>query len=163
MNWVLNSWKEIANYLNRGIRTVQRWEQTLGLPVRRPRGKRRSAVIALRSDIDAWLRSRPLNAEAGFRGKPPTSRVDPVGVRFLLTEADLGLTFASLALMARSGDKQRIRRNTRNAQTAYETILRFRERVDLDDAAAAQLDGKLEQLKHVLQGELYELRSRYKI
>src|SRR5262249_18310689 len=51
---VLNSWKEIAQYLGRGIRTVQRWERKLGLPVRRPRGKKRSAVIALPAELDAW-------------------------------------------------------------------------------------------------------------
>ena len=54
---ILNSWKEIALYLNRGVRTVQRWEAELGLPVRRPRAKSRSAVIALRSEIDQWLKS----------------------------------------------------------------------------------------------------------
>jgi hypothetical protein len=59
---ILNSWKEIAQYLNRGVRTVQRWESELGLPVRRPRGRRRSAVIAMRADIDDWLNHCPLEA-----------------------------------------------------------------------------------------------------
>jgi DNA-binding transcriptional regulator YiaG len=31
----LDSWKEIARYLNRDVRTVQRWEETDGLPVYR--------------------------------------------------------------------------------------------------------------------------------
>jgi len=52
---ILNSWKEVAQYLGRGIRTAQRWERDLGLPVRRPRGKSRSAVIAFRKEIDVWL------------------------------------------------------------------------------------------------------------
>lgn len=56
---VLNSWKEVAAYLGRGVRTVQRWEQELGLPVRRPRGKDRSAVIALKADLDRWLQRSP--------------------------------------------------------------------------------------------------------
>jgi phage terminase Nu1 subunit (DNA packaging protein) len=56
---ILNSWKEVAEYLGRGTRTVQRWEQDLGLPVRRPRGKRHSAVMALRQDLDTWVRNRP--------------------------------------------------------------------------------------------------------
>lgn len=58
---LLNSWKEIAAYLNRGIRTVQRWEAELGLPVRRPRGQSRSAVIAMRSEIDEWLKRCPVS------------------------------------------------------------------------------------------------------
>ena len=56
---VLNSWKEIAAYMGRGVRTVQRWERELGLPVRRPRGKERSAVIALTPDLDTWLHKVP--------------------------------------------------------------------------------------------------------
>lgn len=56
---VLNSWKEIATYMGRGVRTVQRWESDLGLPVRRPRGKRRSAVVAMSDDLDRWLKNLP--------------------------------------------------------------------------------------------------------
>lgn len=56
---VLNSWKEIAGYVGRGVRTVQRWEADLGMPVRRPRAKSRSAVIAMSDEIDRWLRSAP--------------------------------------------------------------------------------------------------------
>jgi len=56
---ILNSWKEVAHYLGRGIRTVQRWEHELGLPVRRPHGKTRSPIIALREDLDNWLNDRP--------------------------------------------------------------------------------------------------------
>ncbi len=56
---ILNSWKEIAQYLGRGVRTVQRWERDMNLPVRRPRGKSRSAVIALRRELDDWLNHRP--------------------------------------------------------------------------------------------------------
>ena len=57
-NEVLNSWKEIAQYLNRGIRTVQRWERELNLPVRRARAQGRSPVLAIRSELDLWLKNR---------------------------------------------------------------------------------------------------------
>jgi phage terminase Nu1 subunit (DNA packaging protein) len=40
----LNGWKEIANYLGRGVRTVQRWEE-MGMPVRRPSKSSRSSVV----------------------------------------------------------------------------------------------------------------------
>ena len=53
---LLNGWKEIANYMHRGIRTVQRWE-AIGLPVRRVEKRRRAPVIALADDLDAWARS----------------------------------------------------------------------------------------------------------
>lgn len=54
---VLSSWKEIAAYLGRSVRTVQRMEVELGLPVRRPKGHARSSVMAIPSELDTWLRS----------------------------------------------------------------------------------------------------------
>lgn len=59
---VLNSWKEIAGYMGRGVRTVQRWEQRLGLPVHRPQGRDRSAVLAMREEVDAWLARTPIRS-----------------------------------------------------------------------------------------------------
>jgi len=67
-NELLNSWKEIATYLNRGVRTVQRWEIELGLPVRRPRGKSRSAVMAMRAELDAWIKACPVTHVATANG-----------------------------------------------------------------------------------------------
>lgn len=56
---VLSSWKDIARYLGKGVRTVQRWERHLGLPVRRPNGAlQKSAVVLYRGDVDAWLATR---------------------------------------------------------------------------------------------------------
>lgn len=55
----LTCWKDIAQYLGKGVRTVQRWEQDFGLPVCRPTGvDHKSAVIAHRHDLDAWMESR---------------------------------------------------------------------------------------------------------
>jgi hypothetical protein len=42
------------------VRTVQRWEAQLQLPVHRPAGKEHSAVIAFSPELDEWLNSRPL-------------------------------------------------------------------------------------------------------
>ena len=51
----LDSWKEIAAYLNRDVRTVIRWEREKALPVHRVPGGRRKAVFAYKHEIDAWL------------------------------------------------------------------------------------------------------------
>lgn len=64
---VLNSWKEIAVYLGRGVRTVQRWEQDLNLPVHRPRGRERSAVLAFSHELDQWLARTPLHHDGNGR------------------------------------------------------------------------------------------------
>lgn len=58
----LDSWKAIAEYMQRDLTTVARWEKTLGLPVRRVGGTGRS-VFAYTSEIDEWLRTaRPAPA-----------------------------------------------------------------------------------------------------
>ena len=54
----LDSWKEIANYLDRKVRTVNLWEKTEGLPVHRHQHSKRGTVYALKSEIDAWQERR---------------------------------------------------------------------------------------------------------
>lgn len=51
---LLNGWKEIARHLQRGVRTVQRWEH-LGMPVIRVNKTVRSPVIAHSEETDRWL------------------------------------------------------------------------------------------------------------
>ena len=55
---LLDSWKEIASYLDRDVRTVIRWEKKEGLPVRRHIHGKQSTVYAYRSEIDSWLENR---------------------------------------------------------------------------------------------------------
>src|SRR5712692_1693832 len=54
----LDSWKEIAVYLDREVRTVQRWEKREGLPVHRQFHVKAGTVWAFKHDIDAWFRNR---------------------------------------------------------------------------------------------------------
>jgi TolB-like protein/Tfp pilus assembly protein PilF len=54
----LDSWGEIASYLGREVRTVQRWERTEGLPVRRHEHKKKSTVYAFTGELDAWIKNR---------------------------------------------------------------------------------------------------------
>ena len=58
----LDSWKEIAAYLNRDVTTVQRWEKREGMPVHRHLHDRMGSVYASRADLDAWARSRNFRA-----------------------------------------------------------------------------------------------------
>jgi hypothetical protein len=60
---VLNSWKEIAEYVGRGVRTLQRWEQFYSFPVHRPAGNHKSAVFAVPTEVDEWLRTRPMHMQ----------------------------------------------------------------------------------------------------
>jgi Tol biopolymer transport system component len=56
----LESWKEIAAYLKRDVRTVIRWEKSEGLPVRRQMHQARGSVFAYPSELEAWKSSREL-------------------------------------------------------------------------------------------------------
>ena len=57
----LDSWKEIAAFLNRGVRTVQRWEASEGLPVHRHQHQKLGSVFALKSEVSAWWSSRSVD------------------------------------------------------------------------------------------------------
>lgn len=54
----LDSWKEIASFFGRQVRTVQLWEKSEGLPVRRQHHKKLGSVYAYRRDLDAWWTAR---------------------------------------------------------------------------------------------------------
>jgi len=82
---ILNSWKEIASYMGRGVRTVQRWERHFHLPVHRPAGHDRSAVIAFSDEVDDWLASTPIRIRTSHvertGGLPSRTRELLEGVR----------------------------------------------------------------------------------
>ena len=73
----LVSWKEIATHLGRETRTVQRWERTEGLPVRRHEHQKKSTVYAYTSELDEWFKKRqPADdpeADAAFIPEPDAS------------------------------------------------------------------------------------------
>src|SRR5262245_31184186 len=54
----LDSWKEIAAYLNRDVTTVRRWEKREGLPVHRHRHDAQDSVYAFTEEIDIWRSGR---------------------------------------------------------------------------------------------------------
>src|SRR6266403_1746665 len=70
----LDSWGEIASYLGREVRTVQRWERTEGLPVHRHEHKKKSTVYAFSGELDAWIKNRQPKddpeADAAFVPEP---------------------------------------------------------------------------------------------
>lgn len=55
---ILDSWKEIAAYLGRAVRTVQTWEKDEGLPVHRHQHRKGGTVYAYPAEIDDWRRGR---------------------------------------------------------------------------------------------------------
>jgi len=76
-NPVFTSWKEIAAYLGKSVRTVQRWESEFGLPVRRPTPGSHSVSIS-RDELNEWLVKRwskwPKNRKIPISNLPDIKR-----------------------------------------------------------------------------------------
>jgi hypothetical protein len=74
----LESWKEIAAYLGRGVTTVQRWEQQEGLPIHRLPHAKKGSVFAIKCELDDWRRARsqsgPLHRDAVVDSPPRGAR-----------------------------------------------------------------------------------------
>jgi Tol biopolymer transport system component len=90
----LDSWKEIAAYLKRDPRTIQRWEKKEGLPVHRHVHDSQVSVYAYKNELDAWLASRSL-----ANGNGDTVEVSPAwyGRRGIWAATLLGiLTIAAI-------------------------------------------------------------------
>jgi len=69
----LMGWKEIGAYINKSVRTVQRWEHELGLPVHRIKTEHDGQIIfAERDELDAWMRARSAIAPAQPDPDPTT-------------------------------------------------------------------------------------------
>jgi tetratricopeptide (TPR) repeat protein len=62
---VLESWKEIAGYLDRDVKTCRRWELELDLPIRRLDGTPRARVFAYKDEIDFWLEDKLNSRDTG--------------------------------------------------------------------------------------------------
>jgi TolB-like protein/Tfp pilus assembly protein PilF len=71
----LDSWKEIAAYLNRDVTTVQRWEKREGMPVHRHTHEKRGSVYSLTKELDAWIQGRSLRGDA--QGVRPEAEIPP--------------------------------------------------------------------------------------
>lgn len=68
----MDSWKEIAVYLRRSVRSARRWEKAKGLPVHRHFHAKGGSVYAYREDLDAWRNSQGSETERSER--PPALR-----------------------------------------------------------------------------------------
>jgi len=86
----LESWKEIAAYLKRDVRTVKRWEKSEDLPVHRQLHQSRSSVYCYPRELDAWrARRRPPVEKPGILFWRPL-RAAALGVVLLLSLVSAG-------------------------------------------------------------------------
>ncbi len=105
----LDSWKEIAFFFARTIRTVQRWERTEKLPVYRHIHEKLGSVYAFESELLAWRDARSWQqAEGSLRKKASARRLRLAVLPFsnLSTDPQLryfedGLTYEIISQFAR--------------------------------------------------------------
>jgi TolB-like protein/Flp pilus assembly protein TadD len=72
----LDSWKEIASYLRRDVRTVQRWEKKEGLPVYRHQHDKLGSVYAYKAELTSWFSTRqPAEETARSRSQPEKIKI----------------------------------------------------------------------------------------
>jgi len=86
----LDSWKEIASYLGREVRTVQGWEKNEGLPIHRHQHAKQGSVYAFKSELDAWRKARKSITEAPVpvpEARPPRRWMAAAGLAILLLSA----------------------------------------------------------------------------
>ncbi len=101
----LESWKQIAGYLDRSERTVRRWETTEGLPVHRREHERQDTVFAFRHEIEAWSRLRTkcpteISTDEGENFSP----VKPTTNAYLVEHDAITNTMHRYIAGARAGD-----------------------------------------------------------
>ena len=77
----LDSWKEIAAYLRREVRTVQRWEKSSGLPVHRLQIGKQGPVYAYKTELDARYSDRRRELEFDSAGQDARSFFDTRKIR----------------------------------------------------------------------------------
>lgn len=65
----LDSWKEIASYLRRDVRTVQRWEKKEGLPVHRHLHDKLGSIYAYRNELTDWFKARQQSGTSQQNGE----------------------------------------------------------------------------------------------
>ena len=120
---ILNSWKEISMHLGRGVRTVQRWEALFEMPVHRPAGKSRSAVVAFSDELDAWLSSPRTMAAVSRQTASDAMPLDERSATLELLQAQTNL------LAQRAGQLAHLLSQLQTRTIAYRT--EFRKAEDL--------------------------------
>src|ERR1700760_3375886 len=71
----LDSWKEIAVFLKRDVRTVQRWEKKEGLPVYRHLHDKLGSIYAYRNELNEWFTTRQQSGTAASRHEGHTEKI----------------------------------------------------------------------------------------
>lgn len=129
----LDSWKAIAAYLNRDVRTVQRWEAREGLPVHRLQHDRLASVYAWAGEIDEWVARRSVGprhlpellVSPGDGAPPVPGALSPGPVR--LERRDVAILVLSIARPGQLADERGPEALARDLSALNEALTAFLE------------------------------------
>jgi TolB-like protein/Tfp pilus assembly protein PilF len=79
----LDSWKEIASYLRRDVRTVQRWEKKEGLPVYRHLHDKLGSIYAYRNELTEWFNTRQQSGAPAATGNSQEGSAEKIKLAVL--------------------------------------------------------------------------------
>src|SRR6516225_9047302 len=103
----LDSWKQIAAYLDRSERTVRRWEAHEGLPVHRREHEKQDTVFAYRHELETWSRLRTKHPAPVSDGTAaPLRLVEPTGNAYLTEHDAITRTMHCYIAGARAGNAE---------------------------------------------------------
>ena len=96
----LDGWKEIADYLSRDVRTCQRWERELELPVYRVnKDSTRAKVFSYTTEIDDWFSLTLKNNNGERKGIRTKKWMVPVLLIIVIVAVFFGLfSFSTFSL-----------------------------------------------------------------
>lgn len=123
----LESWKEIAKYLGREVRTVQLWEKLEGLPVHRHFHRRQSSVFAFCAELDRW---RERASRARPQGTPNLTSPRPA-------RSGCSGSAKEAYVLGRYLWKQRTEESLRKAIRCFEQAIQYDERCALAHSGLA--------------------------
>jgi hypothetical protein len=124
----LESWKQIAAYLDRSERTVRRWEASEGLPVHRREHDKQDTVFAYKHEIEAWSRLRTKCPDAAVTEEAESKPPSKASGNTYLTEHDAitrTIDRYIAGVRAGDGDLMRFRDHFRLLPREWNTRTRF--------------------------------------
>src|SRR5208282_1195494 len=159
----LDSWKELAAFLNRGVRTVQRWEHTEGLPVHRHQHAKLGSIYALKSEVSAWWDSRGAQLEPKTAGERIVRKSSGEKRRLLVLpfvnlSGDAGQEYLSDGLTEEMITRLACLQPDRLSVIARSTAMAYKGGAKRADQIAAELD-----LDYILEGSVRAAGHRIRV
>jgi hypothetical protein len=145
LSTILTSWKDIARYTGKSVRTLQRWEQELAFPIRRPGYPERNVVIAMSGEIDAWVWSETARRNA------QTTNFDEVQTRVAEVQKDSNELLQQVLSLPERSDDETLRKRIHSLQGVVKRLAERCNQLSESCSRLQQQSDKLTQQSRILR------------